>query len=88
MANVAQEDDESDDEDEEGGYFRALGVKSDVNDVDLKKAFRKKMIQWHPDKVKVGFFLFLGDSPKEKATNSENKKCLLRILLKNKRPRP
>jgi len=47
-----QEGDVVAEDDEDGGYFRALGVRSDVGEAELKKAFRRKMIAWHPDKVK------------------------------------
>ncbi|MDB6061928.1 MAG: protein with DnaJ-like domain [Verrucomicrobiaceae bacterium] len=31
--------------------YRALGVSADINDADLKKAYRKLMSQHHPDKL-------------------------------------
>jgi len=52
QSNSVQPGDEVDEDDEEGGYFRALGVKSTVNDADVKKAYREKMNLWHPDRVK------------------------------------
>ena len=32
-------------------YAQELGVKKDATDRQIKKAFRKKAMQWHPDKV-------------------------------------
>jgi hypothetical protein len=32
--------------DEEDGYFRALGVVKDASHAELKKAYRRKIIQW------------------------------------------
>jgi DnaJ family protein B protein 4 len=31
-------------------YYTWLGVSSDANDIDIKKAYRKLALQWHPDK--------------------------------------
>jgi DnaJ like chaperone protein len=31
--------------------YKALGVTSDISDRDLKKAYRKMMSQYHPDKM-------------------------------------
>lgn len=36
--------------DEKGGYYDVLGVEVDCTSTQLKKAHRKKMIRWHPDK--------------------------------------
>ena len=37
--------------DAEGGYYTILGVPTNADNDQLKKAFRKGMIKWHPDKV-------------------------------------
>jgi len=34
----------------EDNYYNLLGVKKDANDKEIKKAFKKKAIQHHPDK--------------------------------------
>ena len=31
-------------------YYRELGVAKDAKDADIKKAYRKAAVQWHPDK--------------------------------------
>ena len=31
-------------------YYKILGVKKDASDDDIKKAFRKLSIKWHPDR--------------------------------------
>jgi len=31
-------------------YYKVLGVDKNANDAEIKKAFRKLSIQWHPDK--------------------------------------
>ena len=31
-------------------FYALLGVSRDVNDTDLKKAYRKMAMKWHPDK--------------------------------------
>jgi curved DNA-binding protein CbpA len=37
--------------DSEGGYYTILGVSTNADLDTLKKAYRKAMIKWHPDKV-------------------------------------
>lgn len=34
----------------EAEYYKILGVKSDANDAEIKKAFKKKAMELHPDK--------------------------------------
>ncbi len=35
---------------ERGDAYETLGVNKDANDSDIKKAYRKSALQWHPDK--------------------------------------
>jgi hypothetical protein len=46
QASPADAEDVVEPEDEEGGYFRALGVANHATDAELKKAYRRKIIQW------------------------------------------
>ena len=31
-------------------HYRVLGVARDANDAEIKKAYRKEALRWHPDK--------------------------------------
>lgn len=33
-------------------YYKILGVPRDATETDIKKAYRKLALQWHPDKNK------------------------------------
>ena len=36
----------------EKDYYKILGVKRDATEKEIKKAYRKLALQWHPDKHK------------------------------------
>ena len=38
---------------DENDYYTLLGVPAEAGDAELKKAYRRKLIEWHPDKVKA-----------------------------------
>jgi DnaJ homolog subfamily C member 7 len=31
-------------------YYKILGIEKSADETDIKKAYRKKAIEWHPDK--------------------------------------
>lgn len=31
-------------------YYKILGISRDATDADIKKAYRKEALKWHPDK--------------------------------------
>ncbi|KAJ1658377.1 hypothetical protein IWQ61_002364 [Dispira simplex] len=71
-------------------YYELLGVTSDASDSDLKKAYRKKALEWHPDKnyyrveeatdmfAKIqGAYEILSD-PQERAWYDDHRDAILR----------
>ncbi len=36
---------------EKADYYTTLGVSKSASDAEIKKAFRKLSLMWHPDKV-------------------------------------
>ncbi|EGG08242.1 uncharacterized protein MELLADRAFT_35053 [Melampsora larici-populina 98AG31] len=61
--------------------YELLGVRGDATDIDLKKAYRKAAIKWHPDKFKAEKqFVLIGEAyqilsdPQERAYYNKNGK--------------
>ncbi|KAA1082390.1 hypothetical protein PGT21_001880 [Puccinia graminis f. sp. tritici] len=66
-------------------YYELLGVRGDATDIDLKKAYRKAAIRWHPDKnpgdeeaqkkfVSIGEAYQILSDPQERAFYNKNGK--------------
>lgn len=66
-------------------YYDLLGVRGDASDIDLKKAYRKAAIRWHPDKnpgdeeaqkkfVAIGEAYQILSDPQERAFYNKNGK--------------
>lgn len=66
-------------------YYDLLGVRGDATDIDLKKAYRKAAIRWHPDKnpgneeaqkkfVAIGEAYQILSDPQERAFYNKNGK--------------
>ncbi|KAI8450485.1 X-domain of DnaJ-containing-domain-containing protein [Phakopsora pachyrhizi] len=66
-------------------YYELLGVRGDASDIDLKKAYRKAAIKWHPDKnpgneeaqkqfVLIGEAYQILSDPQERAYYNKNGK--------------
>lgn len=66
-------------------YYDLLGVRGDATDIDLKKAYRKAAIRWHPDKnpgdeeaqkqfVSIGEAYQILSDPQERAFYNKNGK--------------